>query len=73
MNSADSLSERLIAVESVVAHLQHDVEQLNSVILRQQTEIDALKRTVDHLESRIDETDAPPETRNAEEERPPHY
>ncbi len=67
------VQERLIALESVVAYLEHTVEQLNSVILQQQQEIDGLKRSLQKLEGRVDAQSQGPEIRDPLQERPPHY
>ena len=72
MTNPDPAEDPLIAVESALAHLQHDFEQLQSVVLAQQTEIESLRRELELLRSRTDrfhEPEMPP----AHEERPPHY
>ena len=64
--------DRLIAVESALAHVQHDFEQLHAVVLAQQTEIEKLRSELELLQgrlSRFEEGDLP----DAREERPPHY
>ncbi|GAB4136811.1 MAG: hypothetical protein Tsb009_04020 [Planctomycetaceae bacterium] len=73
MSNPNPADERRISVESIIAHLQHDIEQLSQVVLRQQAEIDELKLTLEKLESRIDKSDESPENRDLEDERPPHY
>ena len=56
MSAEDSLNDRTIAIESHLLHLDHDLEQLNSVIVAQQADIDSLKRMVQRLESQLDRT-----------------
>lgn len=72
MTDRHPAEDRLIAVESALAHLQHDLEQLHSVVLAQQTEIEKLRTELAGLGGRIsrfEEDDLP----DAREERPPHY
>lgn len=72
MTDRHSEEDRLVVAESALAHLQHDFEQLHSVVLAQQTEIEKLRRELELLRgrvSRFDEEDLPDER----EERPPHY
>ena len=73
MMSPDKPEERIVDLESVIAHLQHEVDQLNSVILSQQAEIDAVKQSLAKLESRVDRAESGPEVRDLEQEKPPHY
>ena len=73
MSAAESLSDRILALETVVSHLQHDVEQLQAVILAQGGEIQSLREQVERFEGRFEEATGEPERRNPEEERPPHY
>ena len=65
--------DRLVAVEMALAHLQRDVEQLNSVLLEQRRELDALRRVIERVELRVEESAEPAEKRNPIDERPPHY
>ena len=65
--------ERLVHIESAVAHLQHDYEQLHRVFLELQTELRGLHQLVLRLEHRVDRLQEEPEVRSPEAERPPHY
>lgn len=71
----DPLHEpRLVALESLVMHLQHDVETLNSVILEQQKELTLLRTILKRLDdrvSRVGETSDVPFDPSLE--KPPHY
>ncbi len=69
----NSPNDRLIELESIVMHLQNDIEQMNNVILEQQREMESLNGRIQQLESRLDETGEGPEKRDPLEERPPHY
>lgn len=70
---SNSLEERIIKLETIVMHLQHDIEQLNAATLAQQKEIKSLKQYIERLQSRLDQADDDPEARDLREERPPHY
>ena len=71
--SSDRLNDRLVHLESLLAHLQHESEQMHEVILAQQKEIDSLRRDVKRLEARFDRTAEEPERHDPIDERPPHY
>ena len=64
--------ERIIETEMALAHLQHDYESLNEVVLEQQRAIEQLSVQLLKLQSKIDAS-TEPEARDAEAERPPHY
>jgi SlyX protein len=67
------MEERVIELESAVAHLQHELDQINEVVLRQQAEVHALTNTLRRLEGRLALLSQEPEERLPSEERPPHY
>lgn len=73
LSSERDLSERVTTLEMLVMHLQHDLEQLNSVVLRQQTELQSLQRMFGRLEARFDRFEPHEDRRDPLEERPPHY
>lgn len=73
MSSSESVNARVIELETVVAHLQHSFDQINQVILRQQSEIDELRQLLGCFEARLTEFAESPEKRDAAQERPPHY
>ena len=64
---------RLLDIETAVAHVQHDVEQFHRVLLDVQTELRTLQLAYNKLLARIDRLAEPPEVRDPEAERPPHY
>ncbi len=66
-------ADRLIAVESALAHLQHDFEQLHGVALELQRELRQLTHRLQRLERRFETLGDEPEALSPEEERPPHY
>ncbi len=66
-------ADRLIAVESALAHMQYDFEQLHGVALELQRELRLLTVRLQRLEQRLDVLGEDPEMRSPENERPPHY
>ncbi|HXY38001.1 MAG TPA: SlyX family protein [Planctomycetaceae bacterium] len=74
MQPGNPFDDRLVRVETALMQLEHDVEQLNESVVAQHRAIEALRVAVERLEWRLDrDTAAPPETRDPESERPPHY
>jgi len=73
MPDTDSLVERLVQLESAVAHLQFDLEKMHEVLLAQQAENDTLKQTLERLRGRVERMDEGTEERDLIDERPPHY
>lgn len=69
----DLLSQRLIDLESTVAHLEHELEQMHSVLLAVQAEFKASRERLAKLEQRIIVANDDVEQRDALGERPPHY
>jgi len=72
---ADSpeISQKLIDLESLIAHLQHEFEQLNSVVIEQNQRIDRLQSAQQKLEHQLQTLEEDPEQRDPDDERPPHY
>ncbi|MCA9041657.1 MAG: SlyX family protein [Planctomycetaceae bacterium] len=66
------LEQRIMELETLFTHLQHDVQQLNQVILEQQKQLDALHKKNEQLLQHIEELEKP-EERDPLQERPPHY
>lgn len=69
----DQTAERLLALESSVAHLQHDFDQLHQVLLDLQGELLGLRRGLDKINTRLEQFGDEPEVRDPAVERPPHY
>lgn len=67
------IAVRLVAIETAVAHVQHDVEKLHRVLLDVQTEVRRVQMAFDKLAARVDRLAEPPEVRDPVAERPPHY
>ena len=71
MDAERPTEERLESIETLLSHLQHDVDKLNEALFSQQAEISELKMQLSKLESTVDQIPQPPE--NPLDERPPHY
>ncbi len=68
-----TLANRVTELEILVMHMQADFQKINSVVLDQQREIDALTKSLDRLGSKVDKLGEEPEKRDPLQERPPHY
>ena len=64
---------RLNQVESVLMHLQHEVEQLNQAIIQQNTTVDTLSKSMKSLDSRLGVLEVEDEDLDPFQEKPPHY
>ena len=71
-NEPRSDRDRIVEAEIALTHLQHDYESLNEVVLEQQKAIEQLSIQIQRLQTKV-ESNAEPEIRDAESERPPHY
>lgn len=61
---------RLVQIESLLMHLQRDVEQLSKALIEQQAELELIKRSLSRVAAAMD---SEPEVRDPALERPPHY
>ncbi|HEU5397020.1 MAG TPA: SlyX family protein [Verrucomicrobiae bacterium] len=68
---ADDLSHRLEKLEAHVAHLEHQTEQLNEVIIEQGKVLDRLKKEVQRLSGAMQSLEL--ERIKANNPKPPHY
>lgn len=73
MSDNNSAEERLVRLESLAMHLQHDFETLNGVVLEQRAILERLERALNRLDSRLATLGEVEETRDPLSERPPHY
>ncbi len=67
----DEYSQRIDKLESHLAHLEHQVEQLNGVVIEQGKLLDRLKKET-HRQSGIMQT-LELESMKSNVEKPPHY
>jgi SlyX protein len=68
---ADEHARRTEKLESTVAHLEHQVEQLNSVVIEQGKWLERLKKDV-HRQTRAMES-LELERIQSNQQKPPHY
>ena len=75
MENQEKNAQRLNKLESSLAYLQNDYDQLNAAVLENTNRLEQLKGLVDRLTLRFDAASAQvgAEPRNAEDEKPPHY
>ena len=74
MDDRDTLRERIVALESALAHHQREYDELNEVVIEQARSIELLSRRLQKLEAALEDVRQHlPDERDAEEERPPHY
>lgn len=64
---------QIVNLETMVTHLQRDVETLNQVVLDQQKQIDQFRSLLTRLDERMTRLDVPGEPFDPGLERPPHY
>ncbi len=67
------LQQQFVAMQESFTLLQHDVDDLNEVILSQQRELESLRGENRRLEGRIEQMLESENFPNAEEDKPPHY
>ena len=67
------IESRLERIESALAHLQHDVDSLNSALLGHFGRLQELDSRFVRLEHELHASDDPTDRTEAETERPPHY
>ncbi len=68
-----SIESRLERIESALAHLQHDVDSLNSALLGYFGRLQELDSRFVRLEHELHSSNDPTDRTDAEAERPPHY
>lgn len=73
MTDSKSSEERLTAVETLLTHLQYDLEQFHQALLGQQRDLDALRRDLDKIRGHVERLETGSEERDPKLEKPPHY
>ena len=68
---SDEAAHRLHRVEAHLAHLEHQVEQLNGVIIAQGKELEQLKKLVQRQATTLESIEL--ERVKATNPKPPHY
>lgn len=67
------MDDRLIELESRIAFQDHTLQELNEVIVRQQREIDGLRRELEALRDQFKALAPALVASRSEETPPPHY
>lgn len=67
------LNERLERIETALAHLQHDVEDVNSGLTKLFRRLMEMDERFTRLEHELESGSQPPDPRDPAGERPPHY
>jgi len=67
----DETRQRLESVEASLAHLEHQVEQLNGVLIQQGRTVDLLKKQVQRQSEVLESMEL--ERIKANQTKPPHY
>jgi len=68
---SEEASQRWERVESSLAHLEHQLEQLNGVVIQQGRELDQLKKLVQRQAMTLESIEL--ERAKATNPKPPHY
>jgi uncharacterized coiled-coil protein SlyX len=68
---ADANSERMDKLESLLAHLDHQVEQLNGVVIGQGKVLELLRKEIQRQSTAMQALEL--DRINANEQKPPHY
>lgn len=66
------LSDRVVHLETLTMHLQHDLEQMNSALIDQQRELGRLRQFLASIDDRMQRLE-PTDKLDPLSERPPHY
>ncbi len=72
-SKVEELLSRLNELESVLMHIQHNVEQLNEAVLQQGKVVDVIAKSMKQLDSRIGMLENEDESPDSYQEKPPHY
>ena len=67
------MEDRIINLETKLAYQEHTIEELNSVVIEQQNEIDRLKNAVEYLLDKVSQMADTHMEKAPANEKPPHY
>jgi len=67
------MQDRLTEMEIKIAHIEQSLNELNDVLLRQQTYIDKLEYGIKGLNQRLQAEDGLQSDNDPAAEKPPHY
>jgi|TARA_B110000438_G_scaffold9829_1_gene9986 SlyX protein len=66
-------NHQLINIETKLSYQENLLDQLNSIIIKQQDELDILKRALLSIQERVSTLNEPSVEVVDSDERPPHY
>ena len=72
-NDPVSVEERLVRIESALAHLQHDVEELNASLTVHFGRMKGFETRFTRIEHELESMTEEGDVRDPEIEKPPHY
>lgn len=72
-SSTTSIEVRLEKIESALAHLQHDIDSLNSSLMNHFRRMQEFESRFGRVEGELQLISAPHDRSEAASERPPHY
>ena len=65
--------DRLESLEFKLAHLEHGLQELSEIVVRQQQEIERLRAQNGRLVDQIEDLRSPGDSTGEQHEVPPHY
>ena len=65
--------DRLIRLESLLAHLQQDIEQINGSLTHHLTRLQRMDQRFVRIEQELERLQQPGDSRDPQHEIPPHY
>ncbi len=69
----EDLANRLVQIESAVAHLQHDIEGVNTALTGYYRKVQKFEERFVHIEHELETMNQGAEERTLEDDKPPHY
>lgn len=73
MSDSNPIEDRLIRIETALAHLQHDIESLNASLSGQFRRLQGFEERFVRLEHELTTLGESSETSDPNAEKPPHY
>lgn len=70
---ADSTEQRLVRIETAIAHMQQDIDALNASLTAHFRKLQGFEERFTRLEHELETLTEAPEPRTLEDEKPPHY
>ena len=69
----EDLANRLVQIESAVAHLQHDIEGVNTALTGYYRKVQKFEERFVHIEHELETMNQGAEESTLEDDKPPHY